>query len=249
MTEDNKRMTDDERRWFESVFQMYSGMWDQFNERRRTEFRVTLAIWAALAAAIGGSFTVSKPMAMSLWVSIPLAFLAVGVVPALHALWCWGVCRSQRIAQQIAWFYEGKLNSQAGTTFSKEIVDRLNEVKKMRGLELLETPSATTGSGPDPGEAQTPTTESSKKPGSRLAIRNWFLANWTWVTQGGITLLLGLTLVIVLFSGGPSKGETSGNRGTTSLRIRSDSVDAALDVAGGDVHFTPAKPSGGEPAK
>lgn len=108
-------MNEEDRRRFESLFSAYDLAWRQFNERRDTEFKMSLTIWTALALATAGSFSIHELPAVP---NIQWIILAAGVIlVGLHALWCWGLGRAQRADRAVALCYEQALKSLARMEF------------------------------------------------------------------------------------------------------------------------------------
>jgi membrane protein implicated in regulation of membrane protease activity len=125
-------MTDDDRRRFESIFQLYELAWKQFNERRNYEFKVTLTLWTALAAAIAGSMT------LAVFPPVPFGRLLLAAIAifsfALHALWCRGLGRAQNGERFVAFSYEPELQKIAGAGFDQRTKSHLAELKGTMGL-------------------------------------------------------------------------------------------------------------------
>lgn len=124
-------MTEEERRRFESLFQLYESAWGQFNERRRFEFKVTLTFWTALAAGIAGSMT------LAVFPSMPggkllLCLVALAGV-GLHALWCHGIGNAQRADRFVALSYEPELQKLVQGEFSASLKNELEQLQRAMG--------------------------------------------------------------------------------------------------------------------
>jgi hypothetical protein len=125
-------MTDEQKKIFDSTFEMYSLSWQQFNERRSYEFKVSLTFWTALAAAVAGS------LHLSILPAIPggrftLLLIAISSL-SLHGIWCFGIGRAQRAERKIALFYERKLQNLIKAEFDTELNDFLSRLRTTMGL-------------------------------------------------------------------------------------------------------------------
>lgn len=131
-------MDEDHKRRFDAIAQLYQRNWEQFNDRRRHEFKVTLTYWAALAVASAGSLKLAH---------IPKIhggnFTLVGfalLIILLHALWVRGVWRAQGTDQHIAIFYQKILQTLSDTEFDQKMKGFLEKRTKQMGK--LSHPSA-----------------------------------------------------------------------------------------------------------
>lgn len=125
-------MTDDSKKLFDATFELYSHSWKQFNERRNYEFKISLTLWAALAAAIAGSLRLTT-LPMIPGGRFTLSLVAVFAV-SLHTIWCFGVGRAQRAERDIAFFYERKLQKLIQAEFDEKLNASLEGLRRTMGL-------------------------------------------------------------------------------------------------------------------
>jgi hypothetical protein len=113
------------------LFQLCQLAWNQFNERRRYEIKISLTFWTALAAATAGSLNLpSLPAIPGGRVSLILAAIFVFL---LHIIWCAGIGRAQLADRKIAIFYERQLQKIIKTEFDDELKRLLDNLKKKMG--------------------------------------------------------------------------------------------------------------------
>jgi hypothetical protein len=123
------KITEDQKRLFDALFELYQTAWKQFNERRAYEFKISLTFWAALAAAIAGSLRL-KNLPGSRFTLILVSLF----VFALHWIWCRGIGEAQRAERKIAFFYERELQKIAGVEFDEDLSKFLDSLKGTMGL-------------------------------------------------------------------------------------------------------------------
>jgi len=129
MMDADRKMTDDQKRLFDSIFELYRTAWSQFNERRSYEFKISLSFWAALTAAIAGSLRLEN-LPGSRFTLILLSIFSF----VLHWIWCRGIGEAQRAERKIAFFYERKLQALAGAEFDEDLRRLLDSLKETMGL-------------------------------------------------------------------------------------------------------------------
>lgn len=112
-------MNTDEKARFDAIALLYQRAWEQFNDRRRYEFKVTLTYWTALALAVAGSIKIKSFPSIPgrQWALICYAVLAIG----LHLFWVYGIWRAQGTNQQIALFYQTPLLKLADVEFDEKM--------------------------------------------------------------------------------------------------------------------------------
>lgn len=123
------KMTDEQKKLFDALFELYQNAWKQFNERRTYEFKISLTFWAALAAAIAGSLRLQN-LPGSRFTLIMVSLFAF----ALHWVWCRGIGEAQRAERKMAFFYERKLQEIADVEFDKDLRKFLDSLKETMGL-------------------------------------------------------------------------------------------------------------------
>lgn len=131
-------MDENQKRRFDAIAQLYQRSWEQFNDRRRHEFKITITYWAAIAVASAGSFKLNSPLEIPGGKVTLIGFALLIIL--LHVLWVRGVWRAQGTDQQIAIFYQNALQKIASIEFDQEMKDFLAGRTKQMGK--LSHPSA-----------------------------------------------------------------------------------------------------------
>ncbi len=123
-------MTDEEKNIFDSHLSLFNRSWEQFNERRRHELKVNIAIWVCLAAGIGIVLRLDNIQLNSSFewiVMIGGLFLLV-----FHLDFLSGLHKANRADQLIAYHHEEILFGISHKPFTQELTEKL---KKLRGKE------------------------------------------------------------------------------------------------------------------
>ncbi len=117
-------MKEEERRRFESIFQLYALSWQQFNTRRTYEWQVTISIWTALALSIAGASNTGEIPQIHgvIWT---LLFVGV-IIVALQIWWCKGIAGGHKNDRLIAFYYEAILQNVSNSEFPDDLKNKLN---------------------------------------------------------------------------------------------------------------------------
>jgi len=124
-------MTEEEKKHFDALSTMWNGAWQQFNQRRNYEWKVSLALWTACASFIALVFTRGISVDIQEWplaarlVSMFLCLL-VGVVHFYFLCRLHYACEADR---DIARHYQLKMQSLSQSCFPKELEEKLEETR------------------------------------------------------------------------------------------------------------------------
>lgn len=128
-------MDDKTKNRFESLAILWKGAWDQFNERRKYEFQISLAIWTALASFTGFILT-SKEIAFDETVlySAGGGFMAIFLV---YFFWRHNLSIANQKDKEIAFHYERILQSMSDSEFSPTLKSYLASNKWVKKYPFL----------------------------------------------------------------------------------------------------------------
>ena len=110
-------MTDKER--FDSISILYIQAWDNFNERRRYEIKISYSVYTVYALAIAGLFMTVKEKYLNdtfIWGT----GIVGGVLILIHLMWLISITRANYIDRKIAIHYEEFLQTIANCCFSND---------------------------------------------------------------------------------------------------------------------------------
>ncbi len=124
-------MKPEEKVQFDAIADLYKRAWEQFNERRRHEFRVALAYWAALAGASAGSVQLATLPDIPGGRFSLVAFSITTVL--LYVFWLYGVWRAHGTDQGIAIYYQKKMQALAGAEFDTDMQKFIDNRTKQMG--------------------------------------------------------------------------------------------------------------------
>ena len=82
-------MNEDVKRVFDALAELWSGRWENFNQRRIYEWKLSLAIWGAATAFIIGCISGKFPQ-----VGLPVLYWTIaiaGAIAVLHITWLYGL--------------------------------------------------------------------------------------------------------------------------------------------------------------
>lgn len=124
-------MTEDIKRHYDSLATLWKGGWDQFNERRKYEWKVCIAIWTAYAAFValvitGRITTIDDSVLVG---TITCAALII----VLHAIWIHGLGQANRLDRKIAIHYERKMQDLVSHPFPAELESELRGPRDRMG--------------------------------------------------------------------------------------------------------------------
>jgi hypothetical protein len=119
VTEENKARID-------TIRSLYERSWEQFNKRRDNEFKITIALWTAMAVGVAGVARLEKiAMPAGRWAPVLLAFFAF----ILHFIWCRGIGKAQWAERTAALHYSSLLQKMARASFDDKFA---YDLKRMR---------------------------------------------------------------------------------------------------------------------
>lgn len=112
-------MNDDQRRRFESIFQLYSHAWNQFNTRRTYEWQICISLWTALSLAIAGVVNASSlPVSKDASVVVVLICSVVLIIMLLLQYWfVYGVAKAHKHDREMAVHFGDKLQELSDSKF------------------------------------------------------------------------------------------------------------------------------------
>ncbi|MBI3284793.1 MAG: hypothetical protein HYZ65_08090 [Burkholderiales bacterium] len=125
-------MDDTSRRKFESIFQLYSHAWGQFNARRVYEWQICIVFWTALALSVAGvvnanSLPVIKEFGI---VTMVLTGIILLSAVALHFWFVHGLTRAHKIDRLIGCHYGELLQKLTESEFSEDFQKELGDGRK-----------------------------------------------------------------------------------------------------------------------
>jgi len=112
---------------FDSLTVLWQGAWNQFNERRRYEWKGSMAVWTFYAAYMTAILSGKFPTLGQQWpvlVSVLLAILAI-----LHFRWLHGIASRNQIDQKIALSYEPAMKDMVGVTFDDALTKMIKDAQ------------------------------------------------------------------------------------------------------------------------
>jgi hypothetical protein len=131
----DSHMNEEERSRFESALSLMQAAYSSFNDRRVYEWKLNLAIWAALSVVIAGLTQPVKtgeqfPLGSEAWVvSVILGF----VVVIVHGYWSEGAARANAIDKGVALHYAKAMQGMLNLPFEKELLERITSLPKHVG--------------------------------------------------------------------------------------------------------------------
>lgn len=122
-------MTSEEKNQFDAIAALWKGAWEQFNERRRFEFQISLAVWTALASfialVISKDGTFNESVLIGTWICAILIFL-------IYVLWTLGLYRANTFEKRIAFHYADKLRKLSDSEFDRNLKQDLDNSQKSK---------------------------------------------------------------------------------------------------------------------
>lgn len=108
-------MTEVEKNQFDALSTLWKGAWDQFNERRKYEFQISIAVWTAIGSFSG--FLLSKDnlkidKTFAIGVIIGLIWILV-----LYFNWTYGLAKANKKDRSKAFHYEVKMQNLSRSNF------------------------------------------------------------------------------------------------------------------------------------
>lgn len=120
---------------FDSLASLWKGAWEQFNERRKYEFQISIAVWTAL-----GSFTAliltSKDVKFSESVSYCSAVGLIAIL-GIYANWRNYLAKANRKDFAIAIHYERLLQEISNSQFDESLKSKLALSKRVEKYPIL----------------------------------------------------------------------------------------------------------------
>lgn len=134
-----KSLTEDERRYFESLESLRLAAYTSFSDRRVYEWKVNLAIWAALGVIIVGLLQPLKggePFPLQGWHSWAGGLIFGAIIVFLHGYWLYGAARKNAIDKGVSEHYMELMEKMVDE--DKEYNPRLQDLIDHRVANRLE---------------------------------------------------------------------------------------------------------------
>lgn len=118
---------------FDAINELCKGAWEQFNERRRFEFKVCIAVWTALSAFIALILTGRLiESSNSIFVIIGTSICVI-LITVFHSIWIRGLGKANSLDRNIAIHYERFLQKITNTNFPIELENKLKGPRDKMG--------------------------------------------------------------------------------------------------------------------
>ena len=103
--------------------------------RAQVEWKLCLALWAALAAFSGAVLTGKQATPPTTLVVVSVGVVAFAIC-ALHLSWLRGLWRTQRLDNNVSFFFRDRMMEAVGLHFSSDISNEIDKIKKGNNQEL-----------------------------------------------------------------------------------------------------------------
>lgn len=132
MQEEDKEILLKESELFKGLEILRKASWESFDKRRTYEWKVSLALWTALAVFTGTVLTQPQERMIPLrgcmvW-SIVIIFGAL--VLLIHIMWNIGIARSSNLDKEMSYVPRNKMYAMVGISYEKEIKPIIEESSK-----------------------------------------------------------------------------------------------------------------------
>lgn len=112
-------MDDKIKNRFDSISTLWKGAWEQFNERRKYEFQISLAVWTALASFTALILTrneITFKADMHKWAGLGLAIIFI-----IYTFWRHNLTIANRKDKKIAFHYENLMQTLSDSKFDLKL--------------------------------------------------------------------------------------------------------------------------------
>jgi hypothetical protein len=127
-------MNENDRNRFESIFQLYSHSWQQFNVRRTYEWKISISLWTALGLAIVGVVNAESIPEISGGMYILFSILLFVIM--LQLIFIKGIARNHGYDRKIALHYQKFLHEISQTKFEEPLERVLEKGRRNWGVFL-----------------------------------------------------------------------------------------------------------------
>lgn len=113
---------------FDAIAALWKGAWEQFNERRKFEFQISLAVWTALASFTAlvisnEKVTFEKDVRTG-------TIICIVLICIIYVIWTLGLTRSNAYDKKIAIHYAKILRQLSSSQFDAELENLLKKNQK-----------------------------------------------------------------------------------------------------------------------
>lgn len=129
------KMDTETKNKFDALAVLWKGAWDQFNERRRYEFQISVAIWTALTAFVAiviTKYEISK-YPINAW-GVFGSFIALSLLNYINFRWVKGLRERNDLDKSIALHYERKMQELSNSGFDDTVNKIRNRLKDKPNL-------------------------------------------------------------------------------------------------------------------
>ncbi len=112
----------------DALEELRKGAWEEFNNRRIYEWKMSMGIWTALTAFVAliltGRVKICSNLAMYAWIVISIIFF-------LHAYFIYKLTKSNRMDRKKQFLYEKKINKILDISYDDELKKDIAKRQKM----------------------------------------------------------------------------------------------------------------------
>lgn len=115
------------KRRFDAIATLWKNNWENFNERRKYEWKLAFGIWTAPAIFIS-RFVFEEPPRPEIGIKVGACILALVAIVA-HYLFLWGLLKKENRDIRIMVHYQGFLHTLSGLVLSPELEYKPKEIR------------------------------------------------------------------------------------------------------------------------